>query len=745
MKTHFNYSRSFVIRLLFFICFISGLSLKTPANAQADQDAGWPRQFTSNGATLILYQPQVEKWENYKQLDGAAAFALTPKGGKETHGVLSFDATTSVDKEKRLAYLDVIKYPSVRFPTLDASEAAKMETLTTSMLPKTADPISIDLIMADLDKSSAPAPKVAVKNDPPAIFYNNAPAILVIIPGDSAVLAPVSKTDLSFVVNANWDVFYEKSKHQYFLLTDKTWMNAGDLKGPWTATKQLPKDMSKLPSGENFDEVKKMVPPPATSGTAPKVFFSAVPAELILLKGAPVYSKIKGTQLLYITNTDNDVFLDDANKEYYVLLSGRWFSSKDLNGGWVYAGDKLPADFSKIPENSTKSHVLASVPGTIEASDAVMLAQIPTTERINKKEAAAGVKVTYDGTPQFKKIDGTSLDYATNTQDKVIKDGNQYYVCYQAVWFVSSSPSGPWTTCDMIPAEIYKIPPSSPVYNVTYVTQTNVDETYVESSAAAGYFGAFIIGVGVGACIAYGTGWFYPPYIFYPPGMMYPIYRPWPCTYGAGFTYNPWTGGFAGGQRVYGPYGAAGTSAWYNPATGRYGRAASVQTPYGGRTAAHAYNPWTGGNMATAQGHNPYGQWGTSVATRNGNAIQTGHVTNANGTTAGYRTNTGQHGVVHTGANGTISKGTNGTYAGHDGNVYRKNSNGEWSQYTKNGWQSQVGGQGGTQHQNLENAAQNRERGQMQNQRFQQFRQSGGFNRGGMGGGRMGGGGFRRR
>ena len=53
-----------------------------------------------------------------------------------------------------------------------------------------------------------------------------------------------------------------------------------------------------------------------------------------------------------------------------------------------------------------------------------MLAQIPTTAIINIPEAEAQVKVQYDGEPKFKPIETTTLSYATNTQNKVIKFGN---------------------------------------------------------------------------------------------------------------------------------------------------------------------------------------------------------------------------------------------------------------------------------------------------------------------------------
>ena len=64
------------------------------------------------------------------------------------------------------------------------------------------------------------------------------------------------------------------------------------------------------------------------------------------------------------------------------------------------------------------------------------------------------------------------MSYTTNTHDKMIKVGDVYYLCLQGVWFMSPNPQGPWTTSTSVPQAIYTIPPSSPIYNVTYVTQT---------------------------------------------------------------------------------------------------------------------------------------------------------------------------------------------------------------------------------------------------------------------------------
>ncbi len=722
--------------------------------ATPTRDIGWPRQVSKNGAVLVYYQPQVEEWKNYKELTGRIAFSLTPKAGKATLGVADLKAGTLVDKDTHTVFFRDISVTDVRFPSLDQNAGKQMEQLFRSLMPTEGEPISVERVMADLEQSKVEAKPVAVKNDPPQIFYSATPAILLALQGEP-VLAPIEKTDLQFVVNTNWDLFFEKSKKSYYLLAEGIWLTAQNLQGPWTPTRALPKDMSKLPAGQNFDDVKKSVPPPPRSGTVPQVFYSNAPAELILLRGAPVYSRIPKTHLLYVANTENDIFLDDAQQRYYVLFSGRWFRSKAFAGPWSYAGNDLPEDFSKIPSESAKARVLASVPGTVEASDAVMLAQIPQTAIVNRTEAEAKVNqqgVHYSGPPQFKPVEQTSLQYAANTQDKVIKDGDLYYLCFQGVWFMSTTPNGPWKTADSVPKEIYTIPPSSPVYNVTYVTQTNPTTTTVESSTTAGYFGMFAIGLTAGLAIAYGTGWYYPPYYYWGPGMGYPYYCPWPATYGAGYVYNPWTGGFAGGRAVYGPYGAAGGAAWYNPGTGRYGRSASVQGWYGGRTAASTYNPWTGGYGATSQGHNAYGQWGHSVASRGDQWAQTGHLTTARGTAFGYRGSEGSGAGFH-GANGTVARTNNYTYAGNDGNVYRKDTGGNWSKYNNGSW-NQVDTTGAKQQaqQKFQNARQNssqglgqsresiqphtwqglnnsdssRQRGQFQTQRFQNFHGFGG-------------------
>lgn len=376
---------SFFLKAPFYIAtFLICIFNLSQAQSTSAQDVGWPRQVVKNGSSLIYYQPQIDDWKDYKDLTCEMAFSLTPNGGKQVLGVATLEANTLTDKDAHTVFIRELNVNDVRFPSLEQDSVASMTALFKELVPGKGETISLDRVLADIDRKKNQPQGIDIKNEPPQIFYSASPAIILMVEGDSAVRAPVEKTNLDFVVNTNWDLFYDKKQSNYYLLVNNIWFTSKDYKTGWVQTRTLPKDMSKLPAGENFDAVKKMVPPPATSGAVPKIFFSDKPAEMIVLKGAPVYSKISGTNLLYVTNTDNDLFLDNATKQFYVLLSGRWYRASGFDGPWTFTSNEMPADFAEIPENSSKAHVLASVPGTIQANDAVLLAQVPTTAIVTK-------------------------------------------------------------------------------------------------------------------------------------------------------------------------------------------------------------------------------------------------------------------------------------------------------------------------------------------------------------------------
>ncbi len=159
----------------------------------------------------------------------------------------------------------------------------------------------------------------------------------------------------------------------------------------------MPESFAKLPADENWKDVKASLPGQKVSASqVPKVFVSFEPAELILLRGEPNYLAVQGaTPLLWVSNTESDIFRMGLTGAVYFLVAGRWFSAPDFTGPWTFATPELPAVFKQIPLEHERSRVLASVPGTRQAAEAVMLAQIPQTARVSKTVQAP--EVAYQG------------------------------------------------------------------------------------------------------------------------------------------------------------------------------------------------------------------------------------------------------------------------------------------------------------------------------------------------------------
>src|SRR5436190_3666547 len=681
-----------VTAALFISPFETTAATSTPGSDQSGNPS-WPREKYSNGTRLIIYQPQVDDWKNFQDLSWRMAVSITPKSGKTAIGVVEMKGNTDIDNVAKVAIITNPQVTGIYFPSLDNATAEKMEQLFKTFVPSTFS-VSLHSLIASTPKKEAPA-GAQLNNDPPKIFVGYRPSILLSVNGEP-VLSEVPNTSLKFVVNTQWPLFFDTGNSTYYLAAGQQWLTTNSLEGQWSPTKKLPPDMSKVPQDKQWSALKKFIPPPAKSGgVTPDVFYSDKPAEIILFDGQLVYAQIPDTQLEYATNTNSVLFVFTPTQQFYYLTAGRWFSAMDLQGPWTYATPDLPADFAKIPLNTPASAILASVPGTEEAKDAVLLAQVPTTITVNQKEAATKVKVEYAGDPKFEPIKGTSMAYATNTPDKVIKVGEVYYLCLQGVWFMSPNSQGPWTTCTSVPQEIYTIPPSSPVYNVTYVTQTaNPDDT-VTASYTAGYLGTFILGAATGAILADGSGYWGQPYCYGG------YYYPYPATYcgayygGYGYHYpTPYydsaTGAYGWKQTAYGPYGSATRGAGYNPYTGTYARGASLSTPYGSRSAAQAYNPYTGTYAQTRQGSSPNAQWGSSYVSRGNQSATMGHYPTANGTVAGAADSQGGKVAASSTKWGNTAVGKTASrnmYAGHDGNVYKNTGNG-WQKYDNGSWNS---------------------------------------------------------
>jgi len=695
----------------------AGMATHTLTAAAQSADPGWPRVFKQGGKQLTVYQPQVDYWHGYTNLHFRCAMAVKGVSKQERYGVAEVDALTVTDHDARIVAIIPLNR-DLRFANVPEPELTQLRQAVEQLAPSdNVTTLSLDRVIAYLNPAKQPVQHAVELNlDPPKIFSSTTPAILVLFTGEPQ-FRPVetNRTDLLFALNTNWDLLYDTAGRQYYLLNGDGWLTTSDvLKGPWVPAATLPVSLYSLPHTENWAKVRARLPgKPAKA--APKVFVTTEPAELILTEGPPGYMPVRGTRLLRVSNTPSVLFLDTGDGKFYFLVAGRWFRGSTLNGPWSAASNNLPPDFARIPADDPAAFVKASVPGTREAEDAVLLASIPETTTVTITNVTA--KVTYSGTPQFVAITNTVVQYAVNTPYQVLLVNGSYYWCSYGVWYYSASALGPWSFCTSVPAAIYTIPPSSPVYNVTYVTVQSASPTTVVYSQTAGYSGQYVAATGV---LMFGAGMLVGAAIANSHHDYY--YPPYPChySYGWGACYHYGYGGYySRGGAVYGPYGGAGHSASYNPSTGTYTRSGYAYGPYGSASRSASYNPYTGTSAASRSVSTPYGSArqgaaynpytgaraaGGSVSTAYGSAGRAAayNPTTGQGAAGGYRSSAyGSAGAMRTtgggaaagwntaNSQGTVARSSSGdVYAGSDGTVYKKDSNGNWSQNSGSGWES---------------------------------------------------------
>ncbi|HWC16613.1 MAG TPA: hypothetical protein VG498_06345, partial [Terriglobales bacterium] len=698
-----------------------------------------------------------------------------------------YSARTEVDKINRLVTLDNLEISKIQFPTGPDKNAAILATLKTKLPGKTKI-ISLDRLEAGVRAAAPQFAGVEVKNDAPKIIFSTKPALLITIDGEPK-LAPIQGTELQRVVNTTSILLSEPAQKKCYLRVKDRWMVAPELDGPWAYTSELSDEMKKAEktlaektnpqllegkaSGDKQtsspDHAKQTAPKPSGKDKDnPVVYVVYAPAELIEIQGEPRYAPISDTSIEYVENTTGNILRFGG--EYYVLISGRWFKSGSLNGEWGFVdGNAIPAEFTKIPADSGKASVLASVPGTPQAQEALIANSIPQTATITRSEAK--LTVAYDGEATFVPISGTSLKYARNTSVPVIKvDDNTYYAVESGVWFKAPTPQGPWRVAAEVPEVIYTIPVSSPLHYVTYAKVYGSTPEVVYVGYTPGYYGTVVSSST--STVVYGTGWYYPPYVSssvwygYPytygvgAGFTWTDSTGWSFGFGYGYSYYPWyypwwgpmgyygccwypyygwgAWGGAAVANVYGRWGNTAYSrtaaAWANPYTGNYGAARRGAT----------YNTETGRIAAGGRGYNSNIYTGNTFGYRGGAVYDpnTGIVAGGGAAFAGnWYTGQGAAGrggfIYDTNKDAGIVAGKNNIYAGKDGTLYRYDRNsGNWSQNTGNGWQA-AERPGGTP--TLQRQQEARNQGAQRSQNFNSMRSSPAFQsapRMRMGGGR---------
>jgi hypothetical protein len=656
----------------------AGLLLAAAAAAMAE-DNGWPKEIPTPRGTLLIYQPQIDRFKG-NIVEGRAAMSFTFTGSSEPiFGAFWFKALLETDFDTRTARLLSIQVPRVKFADANEEKQKEIGAFLEQEIPRLDIPISIDRLsaaMAEVVQESRGAGDF--KHQPPKIVFSYEPAVLLLYDGEP-VLRDIEGHQGVFqrAINTPLPVVLDVKAKTFYLCGGEIWYTAADALGPWSITTKVPQpllamkkeadkqrekqEQEQQKSGDQKSGEQKATETKETPADEkpPKVVVATSPTELVVIFGEAQWTPIADTDLLYVSNSQGNLFKSIKTQQNYILLSGRWYEAASLDGPWAFvAPEKLPRDFRGIPEDSPAANVLASVPGTDAAKDALLDSQIPQTAVI--KRSGVTLEVTYDGAPQFKPIEGTTMEYAVNTSSSVIKVGERYYCCHQGVWYLAATPQGPWQVADQVPDDIYTIPPSNPHYNTTYVHVYDSTPEVVYTGYYPGYVNSYVYG----GCVVYGTGWYYPPYVS--PYFYHPYYPTW----GFGVGWNPWYGWGVGVSWGYGPFtisvgfgGWGGYGGWYG---GGYYR-----PPYYG-----GYPPRPG----VPPGYRPPGSrpGGPQVTPHNNNLYASPQNRARNAATPRDRSARPTNRVAQGGANNV--------YTDRNGDVYRRNNDGSWQQRDRGSW-----------------------------------------------------------
>ena len=554
------------------LALILSIFLFSFVRAQED----WPKTITSSdGSVIKVYQPEPESFSGnvYKF---RSAFSVIENGATDPiFGTFWTTSRVQTDRDNREVVMESATVTDLKLPA--ESDQTKLDLFRSTLetqLPSAAGHMPLDELLSSLDQNLEEAKlSNGISNNPPKVYFTTQPSILVLIDGNPK-LQRNTDWGVDVVVNSPYTIIHN-TDNQYYLYGGHHWYTAVSATGPYSYIANVPENLNNIETALNSNNNNSANPntssQPANNQVS-NIIVSTVPAELIQSNGEPNFTPIDGTALLYMKNSDNDIFMDVNDQQYYVLISGRWYTSKGLNSNqWTYIpADKIPADFAKIPEGSPKDNVLASVAGTPAAHEALMDAQIPQTAKIDRHTATTNP--TYNGSPEFRSISGTHLEYAVNTSSTVLRYKGQYYAVDNGVWFVSTSPTGPWAVATERPDDVDMIPPSSPAYNTKYVYVYDYDPDYVYMGYTPGYLGSYVYG----PTVVYGTGFYYNPWYG-------PYYYPQPWSWGFNIGYNPWYGWSFGFGYSWG---------WFNIGFG------------------YSWNYWHGGWWGPPIYHPAYCGWG---------------------------------------------------------------------------------------------------------------------------------------
>jgi len=496
-----------------------------PSTDQAPASSRWPMHIPTSDGEIVIFQPQLEDFQG-DTLKGRAAVSVTSSRQQEPmYGAVWLESRVATDRAARTVQILQVNVTRTHFPNADQATSDSIASAIRDALNARPATLSLDQLLAMLETVQKQQQFAAdLQNAPPRIVFKDHPTVKIQYDG-APKLEQVPNSNLLRVVNTPFFVCLEGPTKTYFLKGAGRWFSAPEALGPFHEVNQVPSAVTQLADASGYKDPQQ--PLSDAQASRLEIVTATEPTELIWTDGEPQMASVPNTDLLYVTNTDADLFMTIENQQLWVLLSGRWYTAPNRSGPWAFvAPDQLPADFARIPPGSDKGDVLAHVSGTQAARDAVADTEIPQTATVDRANYEQP-PVEYDGEPQFQPVPDAECSYAVNTPQSVVLVRDRYYCCYNAVWYTCPQPRGRWEICTVVPTEVYRLPPSCPIYSVRFCYIYGYTPAVVYAGYTPGYVGCYTYR----NVVVYGTGYHYTPWYR-------TVYYPRPYTFGFAAHYN---------------------------------------------------------------------------------------------------------------------------------------------------------------------------------------------------------------
>jgi hypothetical protein len=399
---------------------------RTPQEMEGVDRENWPKEITTPSLRITVYKPELDSLKGNRIRLRSAFSAVKGEASEPVFGSFWMTGTLDVADDRRTGSTNDVSVAEVRFPRAAAQDVALLRQSLESDIPRWRLSYAMADLLAELKAlEQRKAQAMGLKAEVPQILFRDHPAVLLSIEGEPAWRA-VQGTAFRRLANSGFFVLQDPALDKCYLHVPPYWWSATEPAGPWEAIDDAPNAVAEIWTREPKPELPET--DAGQEATArPEVVVATQPSELIWTDGPAQFAPISGTNLLFVKNTDSDVFLEIEMQTTYVLLSGRWYRTPARRTAWEFVpSDRLPRTSARIPLTSEKAHVLACVDGTPPGPGGGSSTRTSRRPRRSSPGPAPEMQASYDGEPRFTPVEGAPVEYAVNTPSSIFCVGRRY-------------------------------------------------------------------------------------------------------------------------------------------------------------------------------------------------------------------------------------------------------------------------------------------------------------------------------